>query len=108
VSYSLGDNLTVSATDDCDPHPTVRIIDVTSNESANPSDFPFGDSGVCLRSERNGSGNGRIYTVVVEAKDATGNTAQKSVEVTVPKSKKAGCKVSADQLVSGSAPECMF
>jgi hypothetical protein len=37
-----------------------------------------------LRAERSGSGNGRVYTVVIVATDASGNSSQASVEIVVP------------------------
>ncbi len=39
-----------------------------------------------LRAERDGSGNGRIYTVMVTCADACGNATSKAVTVTAPKS----------------------
>jgi hypothetical protein len=40
-----------------------------------------------LRAERSGSGNGRIYTVTITAKDASGNRSQANVEIKVPHSR---------------------
>jgi hypothetical protein len=40
---------------------------------------------VDVRSERAGTGNGRIYTITVQATDASGNAATQAVTVTVPK-----------------------
>jgi hypothetical protein len=82
-----------AAVDLLDPHPTVRIISVTSNE---PVDAPEDDGHtapdweitgaltVSLRAERSGVGTGRIYTIAVEASDAAGNTKVATVEVRVP------------------------
>lgn len=39
---------------------------------------------VDLRAERSGKGSGRVYTITVECSDASGNTATKTVTVTVP------------------------
>ena len=39
-----------------------------------------------LRAERSSSGNGRVYTITVEARDAAGNASNKTVTVSVPKS----------------------
>ncbi|HID29766.1 MAG TPA: hypothetical protein EYP19_07140 [Desulfobacterales bacterium] len=89
--------------DNCDPAPTCQIILVDSNE---PIDG-LGDSNtapdweitgaltVDLRAERSGSGGGRVYTIIVECTDASGNTSTDSVEVTVPHDqgkKKGKCK----------------
>lgn len=38
-----------------------------------------------LRSERNGSGNGRVYTITYLAKDKAGNTTRTTATVTVPR-----------------------
>ena len=39
---------------------------------------------VQLRAERSGTGNGRIYTITISARDAAGNTSSSAVTVTVP------------------------
>ncbi|MGD9899269.1 MAG: lamin tail domain-containing protein [Calditrichaceae bacterium] len=43
---------------------------------------------VDLRSERDGSGNGRVYTIQVAAEDENGNIGRASFQVQVPKDKK--------------------
>jgi hypothetical protein len=48
-------------------------------EDPGTSDLSFG-----LRAERDGRGNGRVYTIVYEATDASGNTATEAFEVFVP------------------------
>ncbi len=45
---------------------------------------------VRLRSERSGTGDGRVYTVSIDCTDAAGNSSTKSVEVHVPFSQTAG------------------
>lgn len=74
---------------------TWKIIRVSSNESPDargsgktePDWIITGDHTVQLRAERSGSGNGRIYSVVLQGKDAAGNlSTTKVVTVTVPKS----------------------
>jgi len=72
---------------------SLKIVSVTSNEPDNglgdgdtPNDIQVtGDLTLNLRAERSGKGKGRIYTVTVEARDAAGNAATKSVTVSVPK-----------------------
>ena len=79
--------LMLSAVDNCDPAPVVRIINVTSNEPQNPfgSDWEITEAtSVNLRSERLGKGPGRIYTILVQCMDASGNSSTASVNVTVP------------------------
>ncbi|HKP01750.1 MAG TPA: choice-of-anchor Q domain-containing protein [Chthoniobacterales bacterium] len=80
--------ISVSATDICDPNPQSRIISVTSNEAGEGQYQITGNLTLNLMSDRNGGGNGRIYTISVEARDASGNTTTKSVVVTVPKGNK--------------------
>jgi len=45
---------------------------------------------VKLRAERQGKGNGRVYTINFEVKDASGNTVHSSFKVWVPHNKKSG------------------
>ncbi len=90
--------VTVTTEDVCDEHPTVRLVSIVSNEGtlANGSGhtspdvagaaFNTDDRNFQLRAERRGSGNGRIYTITYEAKDASGNITISSVTVTVAQS----------------------
>lgn len=72
---------------------SLKIVSATSNEPDNglgdgdmPNDIQVtGDLTLNLRAERSGKGKGRIYTVTVEARDAAGNAATKSLTVSVPK-----------------------
>ena len=77
--------ISAAATDICDPNPKTKIISVTSNEPGDGQYQITGDLTLNLQSERNGGGNGRVYTIVVQATDASGNATTKSVTVTVPK-----------------------
>jgi len=86
--------VTVDCTDICDPVPFCYIVGVTSNEPINgPGDGNtepdwelFDDEPLValLRAERAGGGTGRVYTIIVECIDASGNTDTSMVEVTVP------------------------
>jgi hypothetical protein len=86
VEIALG----VDATDICSDV-TCWIDRVTSNEDRNgrgdgntEPDWEFDGLNLRLRAERSGRGAGRVYTVYVRCMDASGNTAEHSVEVTVP------------------------
>lgn len=72
-----------------------KIISVQSNEAVNmigsgntsPDWQILGPHTVALRAERSGTGSGRIYTITIQAKDASGNlSSTRDVTVTVPKS----------------------
>jgi hypothetical protein len=91
-------SVTVTATveDDQDPNPTLSILSVSSNEPEEgtgdgdtPGDWTItGALTVDLRSERSGSGNGRVYTITLVATDASGNESFETVDVVVPKSRR--------------------
>jgi hypothetical protein len=77
--------ISVTVTDICDPAPTAKIISVSSNEPGAGEYQITGPLSVNIQSERNGGGNGRVYTITVQASDDSGNTSNRSVTVTVPK-----------------------
>jgi hypothetical protein len=84
-------NVMAEAVDTCGPSPLIRIVDVGSNEPQNhfAPDFEIiGPLSVNLRAQRSGKGNGRVYTIVVQAEDENGNSSFASVNVTVPHSKR--------------------
>jgi hypothetical protein len=79
------------AADECDPNLRCEVIDVVSNEPPGsnngngPKDFQLvGGLAVMLRAERDGYGDGRVYTLTVECRDASGNAAQAETSVMVP------------------------
>jgi uncharacterized repeat protein (TIGR01451 family) len=84
--------LTATATDNAGT-PVCKITSASSNEPVNgigdgdqePDWIIAGDLTVYLRSERAETGTGRIYTIVVTCTDAAGNSASKSVTVSVPR-----------------------
>lgn len=89
---------TIVVTDECDPNPSVRLLSIASNEPDNGlgdgdtandiqgATVGTDDRSFQLRAERAGSGSGRVYTVVYEATDASGNSATFTTTVVVPKS----------------------
>jgi hypothetical protein len=82
----------VSVTDDIDPLPLTRIIEVTSNEpelGIGSGDYApdweiTGSLTLRLRAERSGAGSGRVYTIKVQSTDFFGNASVASTTVTVP------------------------
>ncbi len=81
----------VTATDDQDPHPAVKLISVTCNDQCDPQlDVSGATSGTdvrtfAVRAERRGQNKpGRVYKVTYSATDATGNTATAFASVTIP------------------------
>ena len=86
--------LRVKASDTCG-NVTWRITGVTSNEADDstgsgntaPDWVIQGDHKVLLRAERSGHGNGRVYTISVEALDDAGNSTVGDVRVLVPHDK---------------------
>lgn len=77
--------LTVDVIDNIDTMPYVNIYDVTSNEMLTSGDWNrTGPLTVQLRAERDPHGEGRVYTIHVEAIDDAGNRSTSSVNVTVP------------------------
>jgi len=94
----LVSDLVASASDNCDPGiglSSVFISQVTSDEveNGNGDGNTLNDiviapdcKSVQLRSERSGSGNGRVYTITFRVVDAAGNVATATAKVTVPKS----------------------
>jgi hypothetical protein len=85
-------SVTAIATDICDADPEVRLVSATSNEPDNglgdgdtAGDIVIVDDFTLeLRAERSGPGAGRVYTLVYEAEDDSGNTTQAQVTITVP------------------------
>ena len=86
----------VQVGDFCDPHPTLVLVSITSNEADDglgeddmPADvqgafFGTDDREFFLRAERSGRGAGRIYTITYRATDASGNAVLATTEVKVP------------------------
>jgi hypothetical protein len=95
-TVSISDFVT-SVTDNCDASVGINSIVITSVSSDEPEDaLGEGDGNttvdivikspqtVDLRSERQGDGNGRVYTINYKVTDASGNTATGSSQVWVP------------------------
>jgi hypothetical protein len=63
-----------------------------------------GDLTVDLRAERAGGGDGRIYSIVVECTDASGNSSVDTVFVCVPLSSSTPCTFPDEPAPVGSMP----
>ena len=64
--------------------PVGCVLSVSSNEGG-PADWQVIDAHhVKLRATRNGTGNGRIYTITITCTDVSGNQSTSQVQVTVP------------------------
>lgn len=67
---------------------TSRIASVRSNEppgDRQPDWVITGDLSLLLRAENSSHGQGRVYTITVECRDAAGNTSTGTTQVTVPR-----------------------
>jgi hypothetical protein len=86
----------ITVTDICDPNASFVLTSITSNEPDNGlgdgdtagdiqgAEIGTADTTFKLRSERSGTGFGRIYTIVYTASDKSGNTTTATVVVRVP------------------------
>ncbi|AAM03700.1 TPA: VWA domain-containing protein [Methanosarcina acetivorans] len=103
-----------SVTDICDVDVGVDDIIITSVSSDEPEDSPDKGDGatledivivdpqtVDLRAERQGDGNGRVYTINYEVTDASGNTATGSCQVWVPHDQDEGTTAVDDGAAAG-------
>ncbi len=103
----------VTVTDICDDDPTFVLTSIVSDEPDNGNgdgnttndiqDADFGTPDICfdLRSERQGGGDGRKYTIVYRASDHSGNTADATVCVRVPHDQGAGAMSSSGFIADG-------
>ena len=77
--------VSVESADAVDPAPLVRLYDITCDESIAPADASITDLlEADLRADRDAHADGRVYTLHVEAIDASGNRSVAAVHVTVP------------------------
>ena len=91
-------DFTVEASDNCDTDPDIVLTSVVSNEADDArgggdghtvndiqnAEIGTEDYTISLKAERQGKGDGRIYTITYTATDDSGNSADASVTVTVP------------------------
>lgn len=90
--------VSVDVEDACDPEPEIRLVSVVSDEPDDATGVGDGnttgdvqgaalgtdDREVMLRAERDGTGDGRTYTLTYEVVDASGNATTASATVRVP------------------------
>lgn len=78
--------ISVSATDNCDPNPSSKIINILCDEDIARGDIKItGDLTAQLAAASNIHGNGRVYTLIVSCRDNSDNITRKSVTVRVPR-----------------------
>jgi len=113
--------LSISATDNCDGNLASRaVIRVYSDEDdeletgdgnhspdAKPGHEFGGDAGpLRLRAERQNSGDGRVYLILVTVRDNAGNSTTRCATVTVPKSNSAANRASVAAQAAAAAAAC--
>ena len=76
-------HVTVAATDLAGT-PSCRITNVTNDETGTRDAFVIAPLWVLLIAERNGRGDGRVYTIEVTCTDPSGNAAKGTTTVSVP------------------------
>ena len=82
--------VTANVSDIADPAPLVRIYAITCDETIAAGDAVItGAFTAKLRADRDAQGNGRVYTLHLEAIDASGNRSIATVIVTVPRDQSA-------------------
>jgi len=81
-----------TVSDKCDATPDVSLVSISMDEADDATgdghtddDIQIRDDGsICLRAERSGTGNDRVYTLTYRAIDDCGNATEESATVTVP------------------------
>ncbi|HMD36940.1 MAG TPA: DNA/RNA non-specific endonuclease, partial [Vicinamibacterales bacterium] len=77
-------SVAVAVSDAADAAPVCSVTGISSNEPQIGDSAVIGRLTVSLRADRNGNGNGRIYTIGVRCVDASGNASTATTIVTVP------------------------
>lgn len=91
-------HVTATVTDACDAAPSIVLVQIINSESDDSAGGGDGntdddvqeatlgadDYDMKLRAERRGKGDGRVYTLVYRATDASGNSAEAQAVVEVP------------------------
>ena len=98
--------------DSCDPNVDVQFTEASSDEppdalgdgSTTPDMVFEGPRVVRLRAERQGTSNGRVYTLHFRARDASGNVADGACSVAVPHDQSAREAIADAPLLTVKAP----
>jgi hypothetical protein len=106
--------LHITATDDNDPAPIVKVsvfsdesdVDSANGGVASPDAIAWAAGTLQLRAERRGNGDGRVYLILVTATDAAGNVGYGCCAVTVPHSQSAKAKASVAAQAAAAEAEC--
>jgi microsomal dipeptidase-like Zn-dependent dipeptidase len=80
----IAETIAVSASDAVTMPPSCAIASVSSNEAGGGQWQITGPLAVSLLADRNGNGNGRLYTITVSCRDAAGNAMSATTTVVVP------------------------
>lgn len=80
---------TIAADDSCSAEVTVELVSIVDDEGGDPNDAAAADFGTddrefALRAERDGAGDGRVYSITYSAADASGNSTMVIETVLVP------------------------
>jgi uncharacterized repeat protein (TIGR01451 family) len=84
--------LVISASDGCDPSVNINsvVIEKVTSDEPGPANNDIVIAANCksvnLRRERDGGGDGRVYTITFRVRDAAGNTTTATAKVTIPHS----------------------
>ena len=86
--------VSIEVSDEIDPSPTVELVSIISNELDDAKGSGDGNTiqdiviidlhNFKLRAERDGFGDGRVYTITYRATNVSGNSVEKCVTVFVP------------------------
>jgi uncharacterized protein len=76
--------IAVNAVDVVDTHPVCRVSKVSANEGSSADWSIASADTVLLRADRNGAGSGRVYSVTIACRDASGNVAAGTTRIVVP------------------------
>ena len=103
--------LSVSATDNCGATTQIGVFSDEDDVTGDPDDHSPDAKDIAagtlrLRSERIGSGDGRVYLIIVTAIDASSNTTRKCLTVVVPKSQNAAHVNSVNAQATAAAAQC--